>query len=279
MTAVGVALRTRYPDGVPARDHVLACAEAASGGAAFFWMGDKRRPPREIGTYLHNVTALAWLLPRLHGVARVGSLFLTASWPLDLMLEQIDTLRELAEAEGRGVDVILALGRPDTATEGRSRVQALEDAIAALRGGSSHPDQGLWIAAERGRALERAGRAGGGWLANATYSRAELAEQAEVVVAARPAVSGDHPLGVRRDLMCLPDDEQARAAAASMLASGYRRGMTEDHLLVGSPATCAQQVRELAAVGFTHIAVRPMPFDPDIAAANLSAFLTEVQRA
>ena len=278
MTAVGVALRTRYPDGVPARDHVLACAEAASDGAAFFWIGDKRRPPRESGTYLHNVTTLAWLLPRLGGVARVGSLFLTASWPLDLMLEQIDTLRDLAGTDGRGLDVVLALGRPDTATEGRSRVQALEDAIAALSG-SSHAGREVWIAAERGRALERAGRTGGAWLANATYSRAELAEQAEIVVAARPAASRDRPLGVRRDLMCLPDDEQAREEAASMLAGGYRRGMTDDHLLVGSPATCAQQVRELAAIGFTHVAVRPMPFDPDIAASSLSAFLTEVQHA
>ena len=279
MTAVGVALRTRYPDGVPARDHVVACAQAAGDGAAFFWMGDKRRPPRETGTYLHNITTLAWLLPHLGEVPRVGSLFLTASWPLDLMLEEIDALGELAGADGRGVDVVLALGRPDTVTEGRSRVHALEDAIAALSSGDSHADRELWIAAERGRALERAGRTGGGWLANATYSRAELAEQAEAVVAARPNASGDRPLGVRRDLMCLPDDEQARAAAASMLADGYRRGMTDEHLLVGSPATCAQQVRELAAIGFTHIAVRPMPFDPDIAASSLSAFLTEVQRA
>lgn len=256
-------------------------ATAASAGAATIFLGD--RAPDENVIARSNAVLLAAALSRMPAGVTVGSFYLAADWPLPFILTSARTLVELAEEVGAKPALTVALGRgpagppPDG---GLSRVERLENTLDALRIDPVTGRAELWIASERGTALQRAGRLADVWLGNAHTSAADLHKQAAVVVAAAAEAQRTAPrLAFRRDIVCEATDEAAQRFADDAMAAGYRGGkVPRSSLIVGSPRTCAQQLAEMAAAGFDDCLVRPVATGRQ-ALETLERFFTEVKVA
>lgn len=278
--ALGVGLRTRFAgaDGA-ALAHVRACAGAADRGRAQVVMvGDKRGDPGQ----LHGVPLLTWLLPTLAAVPTVAALFLAPTWPAGVLAESAATLALLAGAAGTRFVAVVAAGRGAASTQpararggrGEQVVRDADNPHGTRAGGADAAVRRLrevgvetWIAAERGRALERAATASG-WVANAVYDQDQLRAQLGAVAHVPTRL-------VRRDVVCLDDHDAAVGVARDVVTSGYR-GMTLDHLVAGDPEHCAARVRELADLGFTGVLIRPVQDSAGAAADTVERFLREV---
>lgn len=255
-------------------------ATSATAGARVVLLGD--RAPSDAAAVRSHDMLVAAALGTLRPGTTAGMLFLAPDWPRHLLLRSTRTLVELAARCGVEPSVALAAGRPGRGTDTsaspeQTRAVQLDGAIQALRTDPTARHVPVWVPAERGRALVRAGSVGDVWLANAQYLTVELARQIEVVREAADAAGVPVPSSaVRRDVVCASTDAEADRLAREALAAGYRGGkLGREALVVGSPARCEQQIEDLASLGFDTVLVRPVA-NGARAADHLERFFSQV---
>jgi alkanesulfonate monooxygenase SsuD/methylene tetrahydromethanopterin reductase-like flavin-dependent oxidoreductase (luciferase family) len=289
---VGVSLRSSYAaDPRTGAAWMVERARAASdAGLDSLFVGDHHSTGA--GTsYYQNVPILGRLLAewgqRTAGSVperRAGALFLLPLWHPVLVAEQIGTLASIAEgpfvmqtAIGGGPPQFAAMGTP---LRGRAaRFEVALDAVRRLLAGDEVSDDDaasgyrfsgariapvtpepleVWIGATALAGIDRAARLGDAWLAPPELLPAEAGELAREYLA-RCAEHGRAPraVAVRREVHVGPDAEAARAVAEPVVAGGYR-GFHPDAFVVGSPEQVAEQLRDLAAMGYTDVIVRQL---------------------
>ena len=276
---IGVSLTTSYPRSLGARvvgQHLVERARAIkAAGLDSLFVGDHHATP---SLYFQNVPTLGRLLGELSGMT-VGALFLAPLHHPVLMAEQVGTLAALAEGP---FVLIMAAGddeaqfapfgislkqRPSRLEEHLAIVRRLLDGERLTFDGRYHqlkdvvinpvPPEPvpIWIGASARPALERAAVMADGWLASPGAFGEELTTQIEIYREAA-ARRGKRPeLIARRDVYVGESDEEANAATAAVLESGYR-GFSRDALVIGGPQTVADEFRYLHSLGFSHVLVR-----------------------
>lgn len=232
-------------------DRITEVAKLSSrAGASVFLLGDK---PASSPGARSNAILLGWLARDLVGVPRVGSLFLVRELPVESLLVAARTVGELIRRGGSTPVIGIMRGRDSAETPMPG--PDVEAAAGALRADPELSNVELWVGAERGRALDRAGRAADVWLANAHYDDAALTDQLRRF---RLGASAQAGAAVRRDFVCDPDSAKAHAEARRLLAGGYRGGKFDESVLIaGSPAECLERLADVAALGFADVLVRP----------------------
>jgi len=258
-----------------ARHLVERAAAIRAAGFDSLFVGDHHATPSH---YFQNVPTIARLLAET-GEILTGALFLAPLHHPVLMAEQVGTLAALAQGP---FAVIVAAGDDEAqfAPFGvplKQRPSRLEEHLTIVRrllSGESVNHEGryhtlrevsispvpaeplpIWVGASARPALERAARLGDGWLASPGAAGEVLSTAATIYRHAAERAGRPPLLAVRRDVFVAASDAEAEAAVASMLARGYR-GFAPEALLVGSPATVVDALRELYELGFEHILIR-----------------------
>jgi len=221
----------------------------ARSGASVFLVGDK---PGRSPDVRSNAVLLGWLSGHLVGVPRVGSLFLVRQTPIESLLATARTLGDLLRGTGSTPVIGVMRGRQGSAVPMPG--PHVDEAVAALRGDPAIREMELWVGAEQGTAIDRAGRLADVWLANGYFDDQALSDQLRRFRAASP----DAGTAVRRDFVCHPDSSTAHATARRMLADGYRGGRFDESVLIaGAPAECIERMASVAELGFDDVLVRP----------------------
>jgi alkanesulfonate monooxygenase SsuD/methylene tetrahydromethanopterin reductase-like flavin-dependent oxidoreductase (luciferase family) len=288
---IGVSLTTSFPRTLDARDvgrHLIERAAAIrAAGLDSLFVGDHHATG---GHYFQNVPALARLLAEV-GDITVGALFLAPLHHPVLMAEQVGTLAALAQgpfvlvmAAGDDEAQFAPFGvplkqRPSRLEEHLSIIRRLLDGESVSHKGRYHtlknvrisplpPERvPIWIAASARPALERAARMADGWLA-APSATGEVLSTATTIY--RQAAQREHRpslLTIRRDVYVGESDAEAEEAVAPVLARGYR-GFGREALLVGSPATVIEGLREIHEMGFEHVLIRHIVPQQDLVLAS-----------
>ncbi|MGE0539622.1 MAG: LLM class flavin-dependent oxidoreductase, partial [Dehalococcoidia bacterium] len=241
---------------------------------------------------------LARLLAEVGGLT-VGALFLAPLHHPVLMAEQVGTLAALAEgpfvlvmAAGDGEAQFAPFGvplkqRPSRLEEHLSIVRRLLDGETVSHEGRYHtlsdvrisplpPERvPIWIGASARPALERAARMADGWLASPSAS-GEILGTAATIYRQAAAREGRMPmLTTRRDVYVGESDAEAEVSVAPVLSRGYR-GFGREALLIGSPATVIDGLRELHELGFEHVLVRHIVPQQELVLASYRRLGSEV---
>lgn len=125
-----------------------------------------------------------------------------------------------------------------------------DPAVGRPTPGSGRSDS--WVGADRGTALDRAGRIAEVWLANAYVDERVLMDQLGRIKDTSVTSAAC------RDFVCDPSSKRAHSAARKMLADGYRGGRFDESVLIaGTPAECLEQMAGVAGLGFDDVLVRP----------------------
>jgi hypothetical protein len=222
---------------------------------SLFVAGDK---PGGAGVGRSNAVILGWLLSELVGVPRIGSLHLVRSSPEGVLLAQLRTLGDLIVRQGSTPIFGVMRGREP---EGLNlQGSSVESAAEAIRSEGIYTAE-LWVAAEGGDALDRAGRIADVWLANGYYDPEPLASQLRRV---EEAAGGPVRAAVRRDFVIDDQGGRAHRRARDLLANGFRNGkFTPKSLIAGDPDECLERLAELARLGFADVVVRPALEGPE----------------
>jgi alkanesulfonate monooxygenase SsuD/methylene tetrahydromethanopterin reductase-like flavin-dependent oxidoreductase (luciferase family) len=280
---VGTSLRSGYvidDARAGARWMVERARASHEAGLDSLFVGDHHAVPVP---YYQNSPMLGRLLAEW-GDRPVGALYLLPLWNPVLVAEQIGTLASLAQ--GRFI-MQCAIGGDDgqfaaMGADIRRRVSAFERALDVVRrlcagegvdGARIAPvppePLEVWIGGHAPAAIDRAARLGDGWLAG---PEATLDEARALVDAYRERCSahGRNPtaIAVRRDIHVGADDADAERVAGPVLARGYR-GFDPSACVVGGPERVAEQLRALAAVGYTDVIVRHLADEQDEVLASI----------
>jgi alkanesulfonate monooxygenase SsuD/methylene tetrahydromethanopterin reductase-like flavin-dependent oxidoreductase (luciferase family) len=270
------------------------------------WMVEQARASRDAGLdslfvgdhhavpipYYQNTPMLGRLLAEW-GDRPAGALYLLPLWNPVLVAEQVGTLAAIAAgrfilqcAVGDGDAQFAAMGA-DIRRRGRDFERAL-DVVRRLGAGESVEDVRIapvppeplevWVGGHGPAAIDRAARLGDGWLAG-PEATPERAGRLASTYLDRAAVHGRAPaaVAIRRDVHVGADDADAARVAGSVLAGGYR-GFDPAACVTGGPERVADQLRALAALGFTDVIVRHLVDDQREVLAS-TARLAEVRAA
>lgn len=232
--------------------------------------------------YYQNTPMLGRLLAEWPERA-AGALFLLPLWHPVLMAEQIGTLAAIHD--GPFIIQTGLGGRPgEFAAMGRSlrrRVGDFEEifrVVDALLAGATVSSERFgivdaaiaprppgpvewWFGAGVDPGLERAARFGGAWYASPGLGFEQGREMAarfrEHHQQHHGAGGSEARLIIRQDALIAPTRDQAWALADPILSGGYR-GMTADHVAVGTPQEVAERFSHWREAGFTDVSVRQM---------------------
>jgi alkanesulfonate monooxygenase SsuD/methylene tetrahydromethanopterin reductase-like flavin-dependent oxidoreductase (luciferase family) len=296
---LGVSLTTSFPRSIDAREVGRQLIERAAAiraaGLDSLFVGDHHATP---GHYFQNVPTLARLLAEA-GDMTVGALFLAPLHHPVLMAEQVGTLASLAQGE---FILIVAAGddesqfapfgvplkqRPSRLEEHLTIVRRLlagerlsfEGRYHTLRDVAISPvppaPMPVWIASSGRPAVERAGRMAEGWLASPAATGERLTTQTAIYTRAAEENSRAPYPAVRRDVYVGESDAEAEEAVAPVLARGYR-GLDREALLMGSPRTVIDGLRELHELGFRHVLVRHIVPQQELVLASYRRLGAEV---
>jgi alkanesulfonate monooxygenase SsuD/methylene tetrahydromethanopterin reductase-like flavin-dependent oxidoreductase (luciferase family) len=289
---LGVSLRSGYLVDAPRRGAQWMVEQARASrdaGLDSLFVGDHHGVPVP---YYQNTPMLGRLLAEW-GDRPAGALFILPLWNPVLVAEQVGTLAAIAAgrfilqcAVGGGDAQFTAMGA-DIRRRGRDFERAL-DAVRGLAAGEAVdgvriapvPPEPLevWIGGHAPAAIDRAARLGDGWLAGPEATT----DQAGALAAAyldRAAAHGRAPtaVAIRRDVHVGADDGDAERVAGPVLARGYR-GFDPVACVTGGPERVADELRALAALGFTDVIVRHLVDDQHEVLASTER-LAEVRAA
>lgn len=294
---IGISVSSSYPNAEPregARNMIERARGAREAGLDSLFVGD------------HHVTGFAYyqnnpILGRMlaeWGDKPFGALYLLPLWNPVLLAEQVATLANIGA--GR---FIMQCGLGDDrqgramGVDMRRRVGMFEASLATLRGlwQGETVDEARYWQLERARiaplppvpvevwigslappAIDRTARLAEGWLAAPNLTPDQAAEgigryrQACAEHQRQPTASA-----IRRDIFIGATSQEARAVVRPYVEAGYR-GISEDALLVGSPAEVAEQIDRLGAMGYTDIIVRNLSSRQDESLATIER-LAEVK--
>jgi alkanesulfonate monooxygenase SsuD/methylene tetrahydromethanopterin reductase-like flavin-dependent oxidoreductase (luciferase family) len=290
---IGVSLKSAYGSIDPregARQMIERAAAARSAGLDSLFVGDHHATGPF--AYYQNVAIMGRLLAEW-GDRPAGVLMLLPLWHPVLAAEQLGTLAAVAAgpfvlqcALGGGDEQFAAMGVP--IRERRARLEQGLDILRRLLDGEEvtttdgpyrverarvapvpGPRLEIWIGAEAPPAIDRAARAGDGWLANANVVPEDAAAQAATYVE-RCAAHGRDPgvVAIRRDVHVGADHDDAERVAGPIVASGYR-GFHPDACTYGSVDEVTEQLRAYAAMGYTDVVVRHLADDHDLVLPSL----------
>jgi alkanesulfonate monooxygenase SsuD/methylene tetrahydromethanopterin reductase-like flavin-dependent oxidoreductase (luciferase family) len=296
---IGVSLTTAFPRSLDAREVGRQLVERAAAiraaGLDSLFVGDHHATT---GHYFQNVPTLARLLAEA-GDLTVGALFLAPLHHPVLMAEQVGTLAALAQgpfvlvmAAGDDEAQFAPFGvplkqRPSRLEEHLGIVRRLLDGEAVSHAGRYHtlndvrispvpPERvAIWIGASARPALERTARMADGWLASPGASGEVLGTAATIYRQAAEREGRTPILTIRRDVYVGESDAEAAEAVAPVLSRGYR-GFGQEALLVGSPATVIEGLRELHEMGFEHVLVRHIVPQQELVLASYGRLGREV---
>ena len=247
---LGASVSPSWPSDGEAERVAEVAAIVARSGASVFLVGDK---PGRSPDVRSNAVMLGWLAGHLAGVPRIGSLFLVRQTPIESLLAVARTIGDLAGVHGSVPVIGVMRGRQPAGAPMPG--PDVDEAAAELRADPAIRDLELWVGAEQGTAIDRAGRLADVWLANGYFDHAALAAQMRRF---RAASSAGAATAVRRDFVCHPDSRTAHATVRRMLADGYRGGRFDETVLIGgSPAECIERMASVADLGFDDVLVRP----------------------
>jgi len=261
-----------------ARNVLEVGAAAREAGLDSLLYGDNHAVPAAFANSFAPIPTVA-RLGAVTGGMTLGVVLLAPFYHPILLAEQIGTLAAFA---GAPLVVTLANGGREQAFDAfgipmSSRASRLEELVAILRpllagervvfrgkhfvldGVAISPlprvPVSIWIAGTVPAAAARSGRIGDAWLTGQNATRDELITQLDVYreAAARAGRSAQPVL--RRDIHVDETDAEAEAVVGRVLAEGYR-GTGMDQLLVGSPKTIVEKLREYRALGFDYVMVR-----------------------
>jgi len=296
---IGISVSSSYPDRAPdlAADWMVQRTRAANAaGLDYLFIGDHHATNTP---YFQNNVMLARMLAEW-GDQPFGALYLLPLWNPVLLAEQVGTLAALAKGRfvmqcglgdprqgaALGIDmtrqvglfvaalnVMKALWRGETVDE--SKYWQLQRARI-----SPVPSEAVdvWIGAVVPAAITRAAKLGDGWLAAPSLTLAESGaaiQQYQRACAAEAKAMGT--AAIRRDVLIAETSQAAKRAIEPYLAAGYR-GIPPEALLVGSVGEVADQVAQLAALGYTEIIVRNISADQTECLKTI-ALLSEVKAA
>ncbi len=207
---------------------------------------------------------------------RVAAMFLLPLYHPVHVAEDVGTLAALVDefdlwcAVGYNEAAFAAFGVPLEERAGRmEEALALLDALwngddvtfdgefYSVDGVSVNPkaDPRICIGGTARPAVERAARLGDAWVANADLPLEGIEKRVRTVEEHGDGVE----VIVRRDALVLEDGDRAEAAARELLEGGYRGwGPDADWLLVGDPASVAEELGTLRDAGASEVVVRPM---------------------
>ena len=289
---IGISLASAYGVDNPregARWMIERAAAARDADLDSLFVGDHHNTGP--GTYYQNVPILARMLAEW-GDRPAGALFLLPLWHPVLLAEQVATLASihagrfivqasvgLADSQytGMGVnprhrpsrfeeclDIVRRLWAGETVS-GSRRFEFSDARIAPLP--PEHVD--VWIAGEAEAAIDRAARLGDGWLAAPALTPEQAATQAAYFLGQRALVDEPAAVAIRRDVYVGATDDEAQRVAGVLVERGYR-GMDPSAVIYGSAETVAEQMRALAAHGYSDVIVRNMVADQREALASVS---------
>ena len=274
--ALGYSITSAFPADADPRQAVATVLDRAALAAELGFDSVEAGDHHAVadGAYLQNVPTAARLAEHFD---RVAAMFLVPLYHPVLLAEQVATLDALVEqfdcwcAVGYGRAAFDAMGVPLD-----ERAPRFEEALALCRrlwteddvtfdgefytadGVSTNPkaDPRIVVGGTAEPAVRRAGRLGDAWVANADVPLAAIEERLGWI---REEGGDDVDLLVRRDALVLEDGDAAEAAAADLLASGYRGwGADADWVLAGDPASVAEDLAALEAAGAGEVVARPM---------------------
>ena len=261
-----------------ARNLLEVAAAARDAGLDCLLTGDNHGVPAPYANCFAPIPTAARLCA-VTGSMALGVVLLAPFYHPVLLAEQLGTLAAFASAplvvtlaNGGNAGAFSAFGL--TLGDRASRLEELITVLRPLLAGERTSFRGrhfaldgvmvsprprvpveIWIAGTVPAAVARAGRLGDGWLTGQNATRGQLVEQLDVYrEAAARAGRAAQPV-LRRDIFVGESDSEAEAVVAGILAEGYR-GTGMDELLVGSPATVVEKLRDYQKLGFDFVMFR-----------------------
>lgn len=297
---IGISVSSSYRVDDPraaARWMVERARAARQADLDSLFVGDHHVTPTP---YLQNSPMLGRMLAEWGGKP-AGALYLLPLWNPVLLAEQVATLASIAE--GRFI-LQCGLGGDRRQSEGmgaqmRHRAESFELALTAVRalwrgeevtlerfwpvsGARISPlppePVEVWIGAMAPAAINRAARIAEGWLASPALTRGQAEDSLNVYRQACAEHSrAPAAVAIRRDVFVAATSQEARTVAARYRERGHR-GFPAEALLLGSVAEVADQLAELASIGYTDVIVRNISPDQREALATIER-LAEVKAA
>lgn len=295
---IGLSVTSRLDVDDPrdgAADLLARAAAADRAGLDLLCIGDQHGVPVP---YFQNVPTLARMSAAFAG-PQLGALFLVPLWHPVLLAEQVGTLAAFAPGRfvlqaglGGGRNQFDAMGVPLAGRAARYD-EALQVIDALLRGEtvsserfgivdarvSPRPAEPVewWLGAGSPAALDRVARLRATWYGNADLTPTSARSLLEEFRAA--CARHDHTperLAVRKDVIVLDDDAEARRLGDELMEAGYR-GLEADAVAYGSPDRVAEALSVYDELGFTDVVVRTMAVPPAIAHRSIE-LVGEVRR-
>ena len=295
---IGISVCSAYPEDDPkiSAGYMVERARAArDADLDSLFVGDHHVTSRP---YFQNSPMLGRLLAEWNNKP-AGALYLLPLWNPVLLAEQIGTLASIMQ--GRFI-LQCALGGQQTQSEGMGvdfskRAVMFEESLSIIKSllsGETVSSEGywsiketkispipeqpveIWVGSQASAAINRTARMADGWLATPSIGLDQAAKQLNIYRQSCAEHNREpSAVAIRRDIYIGSTSQEALAIKQKHLASGYR-GFPPEALLSGSVVQVAEELAQLATIGYTDIIVRNISADQHHAISTIER-LAEVK--